>query len=137
MHSVFFPALQGPGTKMSASIPNSAIFLTDTPSQIKNKINKHAFSGGGDTAALHAENGGNCDVDVAFAYLSFFLDNDAELDEVRAAYSDGSLGTSELKKRCVEVLQGVVAEVQEARKKVGEKEIEMFMTPRERSVKFG
>merc|ERR1719360_406704 len=29
IHSKFFPALQGPGTKMSASIANSAIFITD------------------------------------------------------------------------------------------------------------
>ena len=44
IHSKFFPALQG--AKMSSSIPNSAIFLTDTAKQIKDKINKHAFSGG-------------------------------------------------------------------------------------------
>lgn len=36
--SVFFPALQGSATKMSASDPNSSIFLTDTPKQIKNKV---------------------------------------------------------------------------------------------------
>ena len=30
-YSKFFPALQGFGGKMSASIPNSGIFLTDTP----------------------------------------------------------------------------------------------------------
>lgn len=39
VHSVFFPALQGASTKMSASNDNSAIFLTDTPKQIKNKVN--------------------------------------------------------------------------------------------------
>uniref|UniRef100_A0A8B9M5G3 Tryptophan--tRNA ligase, cytoplasmic n=1 Tax=Accipiter nisus TaxID=211598 RepID=A0A8B9M5G3_9AVES len=38
MHSVFFPALQGAQTKMSASDPNSSIFLTDTPKQIKTKV---------------------------------------------------------------------------------------------------
>ena len=32
---------------MSASDPNSAIFVTDTAPQIKKKINKFAFSGGG------------------------------------------------------------------------------------------
>jgi tryptophanyl-tRNA synthetase len=31
---------------MSTSDAKSAIFLTDTPNEIKNKINKHAFSGG-------------------------------------------------------------------------------------------
>lgn len=38
IHSIFFPALQGAQSKMSASDPNSSIFLTDTPSQIKNKV---------------------------------------------------------------------------------------------------
>lgn len=38
LHSTFFPALQGAQTKMSASDANSSIFLTDTPKQIKNKV---------------------------------------------------------------------------------------------------
>ena len=42
---------------MSASLPNSAIFVTDTDKQIKNKINKHAFSGGGKSEAEHRANG--------------------------------------------------------------------------------
>ena len=35
IHSKFLTALQGPGGKMSSSNPNSAIFMTDTPKQIK------------------------------------------------------------------------------------------------------
>lgn len=42
--SVFFPALQGSTTKMSASDQNSAIFLTDTPKQIKNKVRARNIS---------------------------------------------------------------------------------------------
>lgn len=38
IYSVFFPALQGNQTKMSASNPNTSIFLTDTPKQVKNKV---------------------------------------------------------------------------------------------------
>lgn len=38
IYSTFFPALQGAVTKMSASDANSAIFLTDTPKQIKTKV---------------------------------------------------------------------------------------------------
>mgnify|MGYP000452863696 CR=1 FL=1 len=38
LHSSFFPALQGAQSKMSASDPNSSIFLTDTDKQIKNKV---------------------------------------------------------------------------------------------------
>ena len=49
--------MQGEGTKMSASLPNSAVFVTDTPKQIKDKINKHAFSGGGATKEEQEEFG--------------------------------------------------------------------------------
>jgi len=66
IHSIFLPALQGPGSKMSASVDASAIFLTDTPAQIKKKINKYAFSGGQDTEENHRKLGGRADQDVAF-----------------------------------------------------------------------
>ena len=35
IHSKFVTSLQGPGGKMSASNPNSAIFMSDTQNQIK------------------------------------------------------------------------------------------------------
>lgn len=38
IHAGFFPALQGAGSKMSSSDPNSSIFLTDTNKQIKTKV---------------------------------------------------------------------------------------------------
>ncbi len=37
-HSIFFPALQGAKSKMSASDANSSIFLTDSAKQIKDKV---------------------------------------------------------------------------------------------------
>ena len=82
IHSSFFPALQGPKTKMSASIDSSAIFLTDTAKKIKTKINKHAFSGGGATMEEQMELGANCEVDVPFQWLKFFLEDDEELARV-------------------------------------------------------
>lgn len=69
---------------MSASDPNSAIYMTDTPNQIKNKINKHGFSGGRETEELHRKYGGNPDVDVAFQYLSFFEEDDEKLAQIAA-----------------------------------------------------
>lgn len=82
LHSRFFPALQGPQTKMSASDANSSIFMTDTPNQIKNKINKHGFSGGKETEEEHRKFGGDTDVDVSYQYLSFFLEDDEELARI-------------------------------------------------------
>ncbi|EGF77640.1 hypothetical protein BATDEDRAFT_35960 [Batrachochytrium dendrobatidis JAM81] len=129
IHAKFFPALQGPGTKMSASNPNSAIYINDTLAQIKNKINRHAFSGGQDTAEKHAELGGDTDVDVSFQYLRFFLNDDEELENIRIAYRSGAMSTGELKKRCITVVQELVAPVQERRKLVTEETIKSFMDP--------
>ncbi|XP_048341348.1 tryptophan--tRNA ligase, cytoplasmic [Sphaerodactylus townsendi] len=130
MHSVFFPALQGAQTKMSASDPNSSIFLTDTPKQIKTKINKHAFSGGKDTVEEHRKYGGNCDVDVSYMYLTFFLEDDEKLDQIKQAYTSGALLTGELKKLLIETLQPVIAAHQQRRKQLTSEMVKEFMTPR-------
>jgi len=50
-------AMQGESGKMSASDTTSAIFTNDTPKQIKDKVNRYAFSGGGATIAEHREKG--------------------------------------------------------------------------------
>lgn len=118
LHSTFFPALQGAQTKMSASDANSSIFLTDTPKQIKTKVqillvklcrmwpqtdiwasqicslqvNKHAFSGGKDTVEEHRKHGGNPDVDVSFMYLTFFLEDDEQLQKIRQVRADQRRG---------------------------------------------
>ncbi len=97
---------------MSASNPNSAIYMGDTPNQIKNKINRHAFSGGGDTEELHRQNGGNPDVDVAFRYLSFFEEDDEKLAKVAADYRAGTLLTGQLKALCIKAIQEEVAAFQ-------------------------
>ncbi|KAI9337009.1 hypothetical protein DFJ73DRAFT_849564 [Zopfochytrium polystomum] len=127
IHSKFFPALQGSGTKMSASKAETAVYMTDTPAQIKNKINRYAFSGGGDTAELHRQNGGNPDVDVAYQYLTFFLDDDEELAQIEKNYRAGTLSTKDLKARCIEVVTKMVVEIQEARKKVTDDVVKQFM----------
>jgi len=53
-------AAQGDSGKMSASVPTSSIFVSDTPKAIKTKINKYAFSGGGDTVEEHRAKGAGC-----------------------------------------------------------------------------
>ena len=50
-------AMQGETGKMSASDPNSAIFVTDTPKQVQKKVNKYAFSGGQATVEEHRQLG--------------------------------------------------------------------------------
>lgn len=65
---------------MSASDPNSSIYMSDTAAQIKNKVNKHGFSGGRETEEEHRMYGGDPDVDVSYQYLTFFLEDDEELE---------------------------------------------------------
>lgn len=67
---------------MSASDPNSGIYMSDTANQIKNKVNKHGFSGGKETEEEHRRLGGNPDVDVSYQFLSFFLEDDKELQKL-------------------------------------------------------
>lgn len=47
------------------------------------QINKHAFSGGKDTVEEHRKYGGNAEVDVSFMYLTFFLEDDDELEKIK------------------------------------------------------
>lgn len=129
MHSIFFPALQGAQTKMSASDSISSIYMSDTPNQIKNKINKYAFSGGGATTEEHREKGGNCDVDISFQYLRFFLEDDDKLELIRTQYTKGQLLTGDLKKELISVLQKIVLTHQENRKKLTDEVVKQFMTP--------
>ncbi len=130
LHSTFIPSLQGAKTKMSASDANSSIYLTDTPKQIKNKVNKYAFSGGGATVEEHREKGGDCDVDISFQYLTFFLEDDEKLEKIRKDYTSGELLTGFLKKEMIEVITPIITDIQERRKNVTDELVEKFMTPR-------
>ncbi|KAG6850599.1 tryptophan--tRNA ligase [Arthromyces matolae] len=130
LHAKFFPALQGPQTKMSASDPNSSIYMSDKPSQIKNKINKHGFSGGQETEEEHRRLGGNTEVDVAYQYLRFFLEDDDELEQLGKDYRAGTLLTGQLKARCIQELQKFVVDFQERKSKVSDEDIEQFMDAR-------
>ncbi|KAF5283906.1 hypothetical protein FQA39_LY04726 [Lamprigera yunnana] len=130
LHSVFFPALQGSKTKMSASDPNTTIFLTDTPKQVKNKINKHAFSGGQATIEEHREHGGNCEVDISYQYLTFLLEDDEKLEQIYKDYSSGAMLTGELKKILINTVTPIIQRHQEERTKITDEVLKKFMTPR-------
>ncbi|KAF8237720.1 tryptophanyl-tRNA synthetase [Tricholoma matsutake] len=129
IHSKFFPALQGPQTKMSASDPNSSVFMSDTPAQIKNKISRHGFSGGQETEEEHRRLGGDTDVDVSYQYLSFFLEDDEELEQIGKDYRSGKLLTGQLKAKCIDLLQRFVADFQQRKAKVTADDIKTFMDP--------
>ena len=127
----FFPALQGEAGKMSASDPNSAIFVTDTPKQIKTKVNKHAFSGGRATVEEHRALGADLGVDIPWKWLQFFEPDDAELAQVGEAYGSGRLLTGEVKARLIERLCEVVGEFQQRRARVDDAAARAFTSVRD------
>ena len=115
---------------MSASDADSSIFLSDTDNQIKKKIGQ-AFSGGQDTRELHREIGGRTKVDVPFQYLTFFMEDDDELERIRVAYEKGEMESGGMKAACTKEMQEYVRAFRERRKKVTEEVRREFMTPRQ------
>jgi tryptophanyl-tRNA synthetase len=120
--------MQGLKSKMSAGPDAGAnILLNDSPADVKKKINKYAFSGGGVTLEEHKKNGGNVDIDIPFSYLKFFLEDDAKLDDIKQRYSKGEMMTGEIKQAAVDCLGKVVTEYQERRKKVSDADADKVM----------
>ncbi|XP_047071763.1 tryptophan--tRNA ligase, cytoplasmic-like [Lolium rigidum] len=137
IESRFFPALQGENTKMSASDSNSAIYVTDIHEEIKNKVNKYAFSGGQDSKELHRKLGANLEVDVPIKYLNFFLEDDDDLEGIKKEYKEGRMLTKEVKDRLVDVLYDIVSRHQRVRAQVTEEMVDAFMAPRPLPNMFG
>ncbi|KAG5054829.1 hypothetical protein AAZX31_03G095300 [Glycine max] len=130
IESLFFPALQGETGKMSASDPNSAIYVTDSAKDIKNKVNKHAFSGGQDSIEKHRQLGANLEVDIPVKYLTFFLEDDDELEHIKKEYGEGRMLTGEVKQRLIQVLTELVERHRRARASVTEEMVDAFMAIR-------
>uniref|UniRef100_F1KZR6 Tryptophan--tRNA ligase, cytoplasmic n=1 Tax=Ascaris suum TaxID=6253 RepID=F1KZR6_ASCSU len=136
LYSSFLPALQGARTKMAASDTTSCIYMNDTPKQIKNKINKYAFSGGRDTVEEHRRLGGNCEVDISFQFLRYFMEDDEQLEDIRKRYTSGEMLTGELKAIAIKEVQRVISELQARRKTITDEMVELFTKPRKLKYDF-
>ncbi|MDE1846220.1 MAG: tryptophan--tRNA ligase [Candidatus Micrarchaeota archaeon] len=116
IYSKFLPPLSGTDGKMSSSMPESAIYLSDEPKTVKQKIMKYAFSGGQESIEMHRKLGGNPDIDVAFQWLKYFFEPDAKkLKRIEEEYRSGKLLTGELKTILVEKLNAFLEEHRERR----------------------
>ncbi len=97
--------------KMSSTISaDSTIFLTDTPAQIRKKVNKYAFSGsrGNGTLEDHRRVGGDITLDVACQYLNFFETDDEKLHKIYEGFTKGELSCGDTKKLLIERLIEIV-----------------------------
>jgi tryptophanyl-tRNA synthetase len=125
IHAKFIPSLFGEA-KMSSS-GDGVIFLTDSPEEVKRKINKYAFSGGQATIEEHRKLGGNPDVDVSFQYLRMFFEpDDKKLEKIEKDYRSGKLLTGELKAILIEKINTFLKEHQKRREEA-KKNIDKFL----------
>ncbi|GIU68943.1 MAG: tryptophan--tRNA ligase [Candidatus Woesearchaeota archaeon] len=104
------------GSKMSASLPDTAIFLDDSPNEVRRKINK-AFSGGRDSIELHRKLGGIPEKDKAYEILFYHHPDDEFVKSIYNKYKSGEMLTGELKKICIDFLTTFLTEHQEKVKK--------------------
>jgi len=110
-----------------SSSEGTAIYTTDTPEEVKKKINKYAFSGGQATIEEHRKKGGNPDIDVCFQYLKMFLEpDDKKLAKIEKDYKEGKMLTGELKKYTIEKINEFLKEHQKKRQ-LAKKQIGKFM----------
>ena len=95
-----------------SSSGEGVIFLSDSPEDVKKKINKYAFSGAG-TIEEHRKKGGNPDIDVSFQYLKMFFEpDDGKLGKIEQDYRSGKLITGELKTILIEKINAFLKEHQ-------------------------
>jgi len=118
IHCIFLPPLTGPKGKMSTSTgEHSTIFTTDSPNDVKMKVNKYAFSGGKDTLKEHREKGGNPDIDSSYRWLTFFEEDDKKLKKIYDDYKSGKLLSGELKQILIDKLNTFLKDHQRKREK--------------------
>ena len=127
IHNIMIPSLLGPGGKMSASDEKSTIYTTDSPEQVKKKINKYAFSGGQPDIDEHRKVGGDPDIDVSYQYLRIFFEpDDVKLKKIYDDYKSGKMLTGELKAILIEKINNFLSLHQEKREEA-RKNIDAYM----------
>ena len=127
IHSRFLSGLQGPESKMSASMPDSAIFTTDSPKEARKKIMR-SFSGGAVTLEEHRKKGGNPHIDTACQYLyQMFEPDDDKITDIFDGYTNGSLASGDVKNMLADKVEKFLVEHQKRKEKLRPK-LEKLMT---------
>lgn len=72
IHNKMMPGLKGLDSAMSSSRPETAIFMTDTPEQARDKL-RDAFTGGRATVEEQRRLGANPDICSVFAYYTYLF----------------------------------------------------------------
>jgi len=129
IHCRFVPGL-GRGGKMSASMPETAIFTIDNPQQAKKKV-MNAFTGGRATIEEQKRLGANPDICSVFAYDYFLFMNDTEIEDLRYNCLAGNIMCGECKLTLAERVEEFLIEHQAKREKAKDRFEEFLFNPKD------
>jgi tryptophanyl-tRNA synthetase len=129
IHCRFVPGL-GRGGKMSASMPETAIFTIDPPELAQKKV-LNAFTGGRATVEEQRQLGANPDICSVFAYEYFLFMEDKEIEDLRFNCLSGNIMCGECKQILAERVKRFLAEHQEKREKAKDHFEEYLFNPKD------
>jgi len=104
------------GSKMSSSEPDTAIFLSDSPEEIKRKVSK-AFTGGWESVEKQRKLGGKPEICKVFELLKFHYPDSKKLNEIMRSCKSGDRLCGETKMFTIEFLQKMLSEHQKKKEK--------------------
>lgn len=126
IHNKLMPSLKGMDAKMSASVPESAIFVTDDEATARKSI-RDAVTGGGATVEEHRKYGGNPDICPVYHHYAYFFEmDDDHLKEVYDTCRSGARLCGDCKAELADKVVGFLADHQEAREAARER-VEEFV----------
>ena len=108
------------GSKMSSSEPGTAIFLSDSPQEIKRKVSK-AFTGGWESVEKQKRLGGKPDICKVCEILKFHYPDSKKLNDIIHSCKSGERLCGETKAFTIEFLQKMLAEHQKKKEKMKSK----------------
>jgi len=119
----FLPSLKNPEDKMSASIKDSCIFLTEKP-EIANKKIQRAYTGGSVSAEYQRKKGGVPEICPLYALQKYHFLNIEEAKKVANDYRAGKIMSGDFKKITIKYVEEYLKEHQSklpsAKKKMDE-----------------
>lgn len=74
--------------------------------------------------------GADLEVDIPYNWMTFFMEDDARLEEVAQLYSSGKLMSGDVKGELITILQKLVADHQEKKKLITDEEVLEWMAVR-------
>ncbi len=108
------------GQKMSSSVPESAIFLTDPIEEARKKVMK-AKTGGRVTLEEQRKYGGNPEECVVYQlFLYHLIESDKELENIYISCKNGDLICGDCKKRAAEAIENLLMDLNEKRESAKE-----------------